>query len=482
MLDVRPVLQILGWLLIGLAATMLIPAAADLIAGSAEWTVFALCSGLTLFVGLALEVGMRSDWRRLTVRQTYSATAAGWLIPCAFAALPFAFGQPQLDASDALFEATAGLTTTASTVLTGLNTLPPGLLLWRGLLQWLGGAGTLAMAVAVLPMLRIGGMQVFRIEMTMGGDRATPRAIRLITLLAVIYAGLTVMVGGALWLAGMPGFDALVHAMATVSTGGVSTWDGSFGHFDSPAIDLVGTLGMVAGGMPFLVFAQMAKGDVRAPLRDSQLRWYGIILLGSMLTVTLWLVLDRHEDGLSALRHGAFAAASALTGTGFASTDSAGWGGLPSALLLFGALLGGCAGSTSGGIKIFRLELLLTGALAQLRRLLRPHAVLTPRFNRRPIPEEILASVMGFLFIYALAFAVLAMGLGLLGLDFVSAVSAAIGALTNFGPGLGPLVGPSGGFAQLAEPAKWLLTLGMVFGRLEMLPLLVLFIPAFWKQ
>jgi len=482
MIDFRPVLQIVGWLLVGLAATMLIPAAVDLAADSPEWAVFALCSGVTLFIGLTLEVGMRSDWRHLTVRQAYLATALAWVAPCAFAALPFAFGAPQLTATDALFEATCGLTTTGATVLTGLDHLPPGLLLWRGLLQWLGGAGTLAMAVAVLPMLRVGGMQVFRIEMLMGGGKAAPRATRLGATLASIYAGLTVAVGTALWLAGMPGFDALVHAMATVSTGGFSTWDGSIGHYDNVHIDVVVTLGMVAGGMPFLVLVQVARGNLRAPWRDAQLRWYLALLLAATLAVTLWLVAGLHDDVGTALRHGAFTVASAMTGTGFAATDTGAWSGPPSALLLFIALLGGCAGSTTGGIKIFRLQLLLAGALAQMRRLLRPHAVTIARFNHRPIPRETLESVMGFLFVYALAFAALAMGLGLLGLDFVGAVSGAVGALTNFGPGLGPAAGATGGFAALSDPAKWLLAIGMLFGRLEMFPLLVLFIPAFWEQ
>jgi len=482
MLDFRPVLQIVGWLLVGLAAAMLIPAAVDLSAGSPEWAVFALSAGLTLFVGLALEAGMRSDWRRLSVRQTYLATALGWVVPCAFAALPFAFGRPQLAATDALFEAICGLTTTNATVLTGLDHLPPGLLLWRGLLQWLGGAGTLAMAVALLPALKIGGMQMFRIELLMGGDKAAPRAARLGTTLAATYAGLTLTVGLSLWLVGMPGFDALVHAMATVSTGGFSTWDASIGHFNKARIDLVVTLGMVASGLPFLVLAQAAQGNVRALWRDAQARWYFAILAAASLVMTLWLMLGQHYGFPTALRHGAFTVVSAITGTGFSTLDYGSWSGLPTALLLFTALLGGCAGSTSGGIKIFRLQLLLAGALVQMRRLLRPHAVVIARFNRRQIPKEALEAVMGYVFVYALAFAALAMGLGLLGLDFVTSVSGAVGALTNFGPGLGPVIGPAGSFGALSDPAKWLLATGMLFGRLEMFPLLVLFIPGFWKQ
>jgi len=482
MIDFRPVLQIVGWLLVALALAMLPPAAVDLAAGDPEWVVFALSSGLTLFIGLALEVGMRSSWRRLTVRQVYLTTALGWMALCAFAALPFAFGKAQLAATDALFEATCGLTATGASVLAALDRLPPGLLVWRALLQWLGGAGALAMAVAVLPALQVGGMQIFRIEMLGGGDKATPRAARLGILLASIYAGLTLAICLLLWLAGMPGFDALLHAMTTLSTGGFSTWDTSLGHYNNPRIDLVVVLGMVIGGMPILALAQIARGQPRTLWKDGQLRWYFAILAAATLSVAGWLAADQNYNAASALRHAAVSVVSAMTGTGFSTLDYSQWSGLPVAVLLFAALLGGCAGSTTGGIKIFRLQLLLAAARVQISRLLRPHAVLIAHFNRRPIPVEALESVMGFLFVYALAFAALAMALGLLGLDFVAAVSGAVGALTNFGPGLGPVVGPAGSFGLLSDPAKWLLGLGMLFGRLEMFPLLVLFIPSFWEQ
>ncbi len=478
MVDLRPVLQILGWLLCLLAAAMVLPALTDAAAHDAEWQIFAIAGGLTLFVGLALELGTRSPWDHLTVRQAHLATALCWLVPPVFAALPFAFGQSHLSPMDAWFEATCGITTTSATVLAALDRLPPGLLLWRALLQWIGGIGAVAMGVAVLPHLCVGGMQIFRMEVA---DKAAPRAMRIGWTLAAIYGGGTALLALLLWQAGMPGFDAWLHAMATISTGGFSTWDNSIGHFNHARIDLVVTIGMVLGGMPFMIYFRLAQGNIRAVFRDQQVRWYLGVLAAAALAVTLWLAGVRHYDPATALRHGTFAVVSVMTGTGFISADYSGWVGLPAAVLLFVGFLGGCAGSTTGGIKIFRLQLLLADALLQMRKLLRPHAVLIASFNRRPIPEEVRESVMGFLFVYALAFAILAMGLGVLGLDFMTALSGSAAAIANLGPGLGAIIGPSGSFAVLPDAAKALLSLGMLFGRVEMFPLLVLFIPTFWE-
>ena len=483
MLDLRPVLQIVGRILCLLAAAMLVPAVADMTAGNREWATFAVAAGLTLFVGLALEFGMRAvGWRELSLRQAHLATALGWMAPCALAALPFAFGAPHLSATDSLFEATCGVTATSASLLPGLDRLPPGLLLWRALLQWLGGIGGVVTALAVLPGLRVGGMQIFRIEMLAPADRTAPRAARIGAILLAVYGGLTLLIGLCLWLAGMPRFDAWLHAMATISTGGFSTWTGSLGHFANARVDLVVAIGMVLGGMPFMLYFHLAEGNWRAALRETQLRWYLGVLLGATAALTLWLMVARHFDPATALRQGGFTLASVMTGTGFVSADYTGWGGMPAALLLFVSLLGGCAGSTTGGVKIFRLQLLLADAMVQMRQMLRPHAVLITTFNRRPVSKEVLESVMGFLFVYAIAVAALAMGLGLLGVDFVSALSGAAAAIANLGPGLGAAIGPTGGFAHLPDPAKWLLMAGMVFGRLEMFPLLVLFAPSFWKQ
>jgi trk system potassium uptake protein TrkH len=483
MIAVRPVLYIVGWLLVVLAAVMVVAGLADAVAGNGEWRVFAISAGLTAFIGLMLVLGTRSPepWSGLSVRQIFLATALGWLVPCAFAALPFAFGASHLSAVDAVFEATCGLTTTGASLLGRLHHLPPGLMLWRGLLQWVGGIGTLVTVVAVLPPLRVGGMQIFRIEMLAPGGRASPRATWIAGTLTAIYSGLTLALAALLWAAGLPGFAALMQSMASLSTGGFAVWGTTLGPHADGWVELASAFGMVLGGLPFLAYLQLAQGRVGAVLRDGQVRWYLGIMAAAALVLALWLWASQGVGLAGAVRDGAFTVVSTVTGTGFFA-DSAAYHGLPEVMLVFLALLGGCAGSTTGGIKIFRLRLLLTDAAVQMRRSLRPHAVLIASFNRQPIPQEALESVMGYLYVYALAFAALAAALGLFGLDLTTALSGAAGAIANAGIGLGPVIGQPGGLAALPDGAKWVLAGGMVFGRVEMFPLLVLVLPGFWRE
>lgn len=482
MLDLRPVLQIVGVILCMLAASMAVPAAVDLALGDEEWQVFAASGGVTLFAGLALLLGTRSEFGELSVRQTYLAGALGWLAPCLFAALPLAFGPAQLSAVDAVFEATSGLTTTGATVLSGLENLPRGLLLWRALLHWMGGLGIIVVALALLPRLAIGGMQLFRIELQATHDRASRRAVRMALTILTAYVGITAALTLALWLAGMPRFDAIVHAMSTIATGGFSSHGRSLAYFSNPLVDLTVLIGMIMGGLPFFLFFLAGRGQWRGALRDQQLRWYFGLMGFCTLAVSLWLMIEDRFDPLSALRHGAFTVVSVMTGTGLSTVDFSGWTGLPAAVLLFLAFVGGCAGSTAGGIKVFRLHLLFANARMQMHQLLQPHGVHIPSFNKKPVSEETLESVMGFLFVYLLAFAVLSMALGMLGLDFLSAISGATAAISNVGVGLGDTVGPGHTFAPLPDAAKLLLAAGMLFGRLELFVLLVLFVPSFWRQ
>lgn len=481
MLDPRPVLRIVGWILCLLAAAMVLSALADAGAGDREWRAFAVLSGLTLFVGLALELGSQAPWSGLDRRQTYLACVLGWIVPGLFSALPFLFGASHLSVCDAVFEATAGLTTTAATALADPVHLPPGLLLWRGLLQWLGGIGALGMAVAVLPGLKVGGLQVFRIELMAPDNHPSPRAIRTVLALAGAYGGLTVVLAAALWLAGTPGFDSWMDALATVSTGGFSARDamGGDGRGLTGAILI---LGMAAAGLPVLALGRLGRAGGWAVFRDHQIRWYLGVMAVSALSMAAWLVVKEGNGVGVALAHGAFATVSALTGTGFTGPAHAGWTGMPAALVLFLVLLGGCSGSTTGGIKVFRLQLLLADAMVRIRELLRPHAVLPASFNRRPIERDILRAAMGFLVVYALALAAVAMGLGLTGLDFSAALSAAAGALANRGPVLDGGAMPVAAWAALPNGAKWLLDGAMLLGRVEMFPILVLCAPGFWER
>ncbi|HXP96355.1 MAG TPA: TrkH family potassium uptake protein [Telmatospirillum sp.] len=483
MFDLRPVLFGTGLVLAVLALAMGLPTLVDFVHGDADWRVFAASAAVTLFVGLALMAAnyvARRD--ELSTRQIFLLTAAGWLAACFAAALPFAFSGLHVSGVDALFEATSGVTTTGATILRNVDHAPPGILLWRALLQWLGGMGFLVMTVAVLPVLNIGGMQIFRLDNGDLGDRVMPRAATVTMSIMGLYAGLTGTLTLLLWAAGMSRFPALLHAMSTISCGGFSTSAGSIGSWHNPAIDWVMLLGMLLGGAPFIIYMQIAEQRWQIARRNRQLRLYLIYFLIASLILALWLILEQDLKPLPALRHAAFTAASVMTGSGFATLDWGRWTGLPVAILFFLTFVGGCAGSTSGGIKIFRFQILYANARGQMNRLLHPHAVILPHYDKKPIPDTVVESVLGFLFIYALSFAVVAMGLGMVGLDFWTSLSAAASALANLGPGLTPSISPLTGFAALHDAAKILLALAMLFGRLEMFIFLALFAKGFWKK
>lgn len=480
-LDLRPVFLVVGLLLTLTALAMLVPAAVDFLAGNPDWQVFAASAGATFFLGAAIVLANRAGRIRPSLREVYLMTTGGWAAVAVAAALPFGFSGLEMSATDALFEAVSGITTTGATNIAEIERAPPGILVWRALLQWLGGAGVIVMAVVVLPVLRIGGMQIFRIEGAGPTEKVMPRAARTASAVALLYGALTAALAFALWLTGFAGFDAILHAMTTISTGGFSTAEASVGAFANPAAEGVILAGMVLGGMPFVLLLHMVRGHLGWAARDTQLRWYlGLLALAAaMMALWVWMGLDL--PFLEALRQGAFVAVSSMTGTGFAVADYGEWRGLPIAAMFFLMLVGGCAGSTSAGVKVFRVHILLASARVQVARLLGAHAVLIPYYNRKPIPDAVADTVMGFLFVFALTFALLAMGLGLVGFDFLTAISGAASAIANAGPGLGQIVGPFSDYVGIPDAAKWLLMAGMLLGRLELFLVLVLFLPNFWR-
>ena len=481
MTDIRPVLFVVGILLTTLAGFMFVPALADAVVGNPDWRVFLASALLTLFIGVTLVLMNRTGGLRLNVRQTFLLTTMAWAVMAGFAALPFAFAELGLDYADAFFESMSGLTTTGSTVIVGLDSAPPGILLWRALLQWQGGIGIIVMAIAVLPMLRIGGMQLFRAESSDQSEKVLPRAAQLSAVIAIIYVTLTAAAAAAYWGAGMTVFEAVCHAMTTIATAGFSTSDGSLGHFDSPAIEWTATGFMIVGGIPFILYFQLVRGYGGALWRDAQVRWFLSIVAVAVLALTLWLWLFRDTPAGLAVRHAAFNTVSVITGTGYATTDYGAWGGFAVTVLLFLMVVGGCSGSTTGGIKVFRFQMLYAMLVVQIRRLLQPHGVFVPHYNRKPIDEPVADAVMSFFLLYALSFGLVAVGLAALGLDFITSMSGAATALANVGPGLGDTIGPAGTFAPLPDEAKWLLSGAMLLGRLEFFTVLVLFTAKFWR-
>ncbi len=477
-LDLRPVSLITGLLLAILASTMLVPAA---VAWGSDYEgrwVFATVAAFTFFVGGTVVLASRIGTFRLSLRQAFVLTTAIWVVLPAFAALPFMFSGLGLSYTDAFFEAMSGLTTTGSTVISGLESVLPDILLWRALLQWLGGIGILFTALLVLPTLGVGGMQMFRVEAIAAHERLVPRVASLSTGLVALYITLTALWALALWMLGMSGFDAVTHAMTTLSTGGFSTYDQSIATFDNSLIEIVIVTGMIAGSLPFLLYLQAIRGTPELLLRDTQVRAF-LTTLGIAIVLVfawLWLVLD--QSLFHAIRMAIFATTSMMTGTGYTLGDPWQWGGLPVIILFFLSFIGGCAGSTTCAIKVFRFQILYAMAKTQMAKLLQPHGVFIPYYNHRPIPAGVSEAVLGFFFLYAFAFAIISILLSLIGLDFAHALSAAAMALSNVGQGTG--IGCLS-FAHLPDSAKWLLSAAMLVGRLEMFSVLVLFLPDFWR-
>ena len=373
------------------------------------------------------------------------------------------------------------VTTTGATVISGLDHAPPGILLWRALLQWLGGIGIIVMAITVLPLLRVGGMQLFRMETSGSSDeKALPRVTQIATTIFAIYVVLTLICATALYAAGMTVFDAIAHAMTTISTAGFSTSDSSIGHFDSAAVDYIVVLFMLIGGMPFLLYFWILQGMPDRFLRDSQVHWFLGIIACATLVMTAWQLFNHETPPLTALRYAAFNVTSVMTGTGYATTDFGAWGGGAVTIFFFLMFVGGCAGSTSCGIKVFRLQIVFEMTRVRLRSLWQPHGVFLPRYNGQTLTDSAIAAVMSFIVLFAICFAAFTFALSLLGLDVVTAASGAATALANVGPGLGPTIGPAGTFASLPDAAKWLLSGAMLLGRLELLTVLVLFTRRFW--
>ncbi len=482
MLDLKPVLFINGLMLTVLGGGMIIPALIDLGVSNPDWQVFAAAALTTIFCGVALQLANRGDVQSLSARQGFLLTVLAWLALPAFGALPIAFADLDANYTDAYFEAMSGLTATGATVLTGLDTTPPGILMWRALLNWFGGVGIIVMALSVLPALQVAGYQMFRMESSDNSEKIVPRVAQLANVVAIVYVGLTVVCLLSYWIAGMTFFDAVCHAFATVSTGGFSTSDKSLAVYPSPYLHWIVTIFMAMAALPFTLYFKALRGQPMALLKDNQVQLYFSLLVGFTVLVTLWYWKTFDVDLMTALSHSAFSVTAVMTGSGFAVTDYQLWGSFAFGVFFMITFLGGCAGSSAGGIKMFRIWILFSLTRAQLRKLLRPHSLFVARYNGRPVALSTVGSVVSFFFLFIVSFLVFTMLLMATGLDLVTAASGAATSLANVGPGLGEIIGPAGTFQPLPDTAKWILSLAMMMGRLELYTVLVLMTPAFWRD
>ncbi len=482
MRDFRSIVNIIGLLLCIEAAAMLIPLIYDLYYKNEDWVQFLYSSLITFFIGIILFISFRNKNLKLGIRQAFLLTISSWLVISLFGAIPFIYSSSLLSYTDAFFESVSGITTTGSTVIFNLQNLSEGILIWRSLLQWFGGIGIIVLAMAILPTLQIGGMQLLHMEHDDPYEKTIPKVNRFVLELFLLYVILTICCGFLYYFNGMSGFDSVIHAMTTISTGGFSNYDQSFKFFDSFQIELVAITFMLVGSLPFVLYLQFIHQRNKSIIKDDQIKLFFLILILIIILTTLWITNKQSVELSNAFRIAFFNVTSILTGTGYTSNNFSNWGSFGLVIMIIIMFVGGCAGSTTGGIKIFRLQILFRGAIMQIKKLTQPHAVFIMRFNGKSVNENTYNSVMGFFFMYIFIFIISAVCLSLFNLDFLTAFSAAASAISNVGPGLGEILGPSGNYSSLDDGAKWILSITMIIGRLEIFTVLVLLSMNFWKS
>jgi trk system potassium uptake protein TrkH len=477
----QPVLYVIGYLLSALSIILCIPAGVDAFYGDNQWQSFTFASLISLFFGIILILANKSDDLSINLKQAFLLTTLSWVFIAIFGSLPFIFSDLELSFTDALFESMSGITTTGSTVLSGLDNLPHGILIWRSLLQWIGGIGIVVIAIAFLPILKVGGMQLFHTESSDSSQKVLPRAGQIASIIGIIYASLTILCALLLWLFGMPTFDSIAHSMTTLATGGFSTSDMSIAKYNNVNIEFIICIFMILGSLPFVLYLQTLRGNVSAIFKDNQVQLFILLIVTSVLIVTFWKY-QNTASFFNNFRSSFFNTISIFTGTGYTTQNFNNWGSFITILFLFLMLVGGCAGSTTCGIKIFRLQILYQTAKIQIFKLLNPHGVSVAKYNKIPVSESITSSVMGYFFMFIVSYVLITLILSFLGNDFLTSLSGAATSLANVGPGLGNVIGPSKTFAGLSDITKWVLIIGMLTGRLELLSVIIILTPSFWRN
>ena len=472
----------IGVLLITLGIFMLIPFFVQFIYDERNGT-FLSSASITIFIGILLVLTNLEENKKLNLQQAFLLTTLSWLSIAIFGCIPFLLSNLNLSIVDAFFESMSGITTTGSTIITNLDNAPKSILIWRAILQWLGGIGVIVMAITVLPLLNVGGMQLFRMESSDTTEKILPRTREVTIIISAIYLTLTFSCGVAYWLVGMNIFDSIAHSMTTIATGGFSTYSSSIGYFQNPKIEIIAIIFIVLGSIPFIAYIKFVKGDQKIFFKDVQIKGLIYIFIVSILLMLLYLLLSNKEYSFAEnLRISTFNVVSILSGTGYVTSDFSLWGKFPLIFFLFLMFIGGCAGSTTCGIKIFRFQILGLFILNQIKKLIYPHGIFPMKYNNEKISNPFIYSIMTFIFLYFFIFFILAALLSLDGLDFVTALSGSASAISNVGPGLGDVIGPNGNFSDLPNFSKLSLSLGMLLGRLELFAVLVLFFPSFWKN
>ena len=440
-------------------------------------------SGLvTIIFGVLFVLSNLDHDKKISLPQAFLLTTLAWLSVAIFGSLPFIFSNTSLNLTDAFFESMSGITTTGSTIITNLNDTSKSILLWRGMLQWLGGIGIVVMAITLMPLMNIGGMQLLNISTNDNPEKILPRSKEIALRLILIYSVLTFVCALFYKIFGMNFFDSIVHSMTTIATGGFSNYNESIGYFDSSLIEYTSMIFIILGSIPFIAYIKYMNGDKKIFFNDTQIKTFLKIVIFSILIMYLYLFLKDQKLYGTELRAISFNVISILTGTGYVTQNFSQWGQFPLIYFLILMFIGGCAGSTTCGIKIFRVQILFKFISIQLKKIIYPRGIFKIKYDQNNIDEKFLTSIISFIFLYIVIFFIITTLLSISGLDFTTSISAAATSISNVGPGLGDIIGPNGNFSNLSNLSKWILSLAMILGRLELFAVLILFIPSFWRK
>ena len=479
MSNYKTVFFTLGILQIILGASMFVPIIVQFIYSEIDSSFFGASIVTIVFGALFFLTNIDHD-RKVNLQQAFLLTALSWLSVAVFGSLPFIFSSMEMSITDAFFESMSGITTTGSTIISNLENAPKGILLWRAILQWLGGIGIIVMAITLMPIMNVGGMQLFKISSNDSSEKILPKSKEIALRLIYIYSALTAVCAISYWIFGMGKFDSLTHSMTTIATGGFSNYNQSIGYFNSIYIEISSMIFIILGSIPFIAYIKFLNGNKKIFTNDTQIKSFLKIIILSVIILSFYLVLTNNEN--YSFRSIFFNTISILTGTGYVNAEFDSWGSFPITIFLALMFIGGCAGSTTCGIKIFRIQILYLFILNQLKKIIYPKGVFLIKYDQNSVDEKFIASIISFIFFYFVIFFILAALLSLTGLDFITALSGAATSISNVGPGLGPIIGPNGDFSSLPDVSKWILSVGMILGRLELFAILVLFLPSFWRN
>jgi len=478
----KTVFFLIGILLIVLGLSMLAPYSIQVIYEENSHS-FISSSFVTIFIGILCILANLEKDLKLSLRQTFLFSTLAWVTVAIFGSLPFILSNQTFSFSDAFFESMSGITTTGATIISDLDNSPKSILLWRAIMQWLGGIGIVVMAITILPLLKVGGMQLFKMEGPDSTEKILPRTIEVAAIIISTYIVLTLFCGFFYWIFGMTVFDSVCHAMTTIATGGFSTHNESIGFFENSNIEIVASLFIILGSIPFISYLKFSQGNRKIFFQDVQIKGLIYLLIFSTIIMFLYLLFINYQGNLfEKIRISSFNVISILSGTGYVTDDFGLWGKFSLIFFLFLMFIGGCAGSTACGIKIFRLQMLLIFLKNQVKKLIYPNSVIITKYNNQKISDDFIRSVIIFIFSFLFIFLIIAMLLSISGLDFVTSISGAASSISNVGPGLGEIIGPDGNYKSLPDLSKWILAAGMLLGRLELFAVLVLFFPSFWRN